>query len=209
MTEAGRYAVLAEPARAEIEILSSRFIGDVAFVESSDAAQAFLQSIRDQHPDATHHCWAFLVGEPGSSRDVGFSDDGEPHNTAGRPMLQVLSHSGLGDLVAVVTRYYGGTKLGRGGLVRAYSSAVQEALQDAKTQQKIDWVFFTVVVDYSLAPALERLFPDFEVEVLEQTYAEKVTQSIRAPSTQVDDLRRALRDASRGEVELLEDDPAS
>lgn len=200
MSETTRYPVLAAPVTAEIEVQGSRFIAALALVESEASAHAFVDGKRAEFADATHNCWAYLVGPPGSTRAVGFSDDGEPHNTAGRPMLNVLLHCGVGDLVAVVTRYFGGTKLGRGGLVRAYGGAVQEALQSAETAEKIDWLPVKVRLDYALVGAVERLYPDFEVEVLEQDFGAGVVQQVRLPRGRFADLQRALADASSGSI---------
>lgn len=200
VSEAARYPVLVAETIAEIEIQGSRFIAALAVAETEAEAHAFIDAKRAEFPDATHNCWAFLVGPPGSTRSVGFSDDGEPHNTAGRPMLNVLLHCGLGDLVAVVTRYFGGTKLGRGGLVRAYGGAVQEALQDAETAEKVDWLPLKVRLDYAQVGMVERLYPDFEVEVLDQDFGAGVLQKVRLPRGRLPDLERALADASRGAI---------
>ncbi|NLG62975.1 MAG: hypothetical protein GX539_12100, partial [Candidatus Cloacimonetes bacterium] len=97
----------------------SRFIATLAHAPDVESARAFIEEVRAEFPDATHNCWAFVAGPPGSTSHVGFSDAGEPHGTAGRPMLDVLLHSGIGEVAAVVTRYFGGVKLGKGGLVRA------------------------------------------------------------------------------------------
>lgn len=202
MSDAARYPVLTQPASAQTEILGSRFIAAVAVAETEAEAHAFVEAKRAQLADATHNCWAFLVGPPGSTRSVGFSDDGEPHNTAGRPILNVLLHCGIGDLVTVVTRYYGGTKLGRGGLVRAYGGAVQEALQSAQTAEKIDWLALKVRLDYALVGTVDRLYPDFEVEVLEQDFGAGVIQQVRLPRGRFEALERALADASRGAIVL-------
>src|SRR5690606_7146777 len=94
--------------------------------------------LRAEYPDATHNCWAFVAGPPGDTASIGMSDAGEPHGTAGRPMLDVLLHSDVGEVVAVVTRYFGGTKLGTGGLVRAYGGAVQHALAELPTTLHVE-----------------------------------------------------------------------
>src|SRR5690606_17190774 len=125
---AGGYPIPAATHRTEQTIQRSRFIATLAHAPTVDAARARIDDVRAGFPDATHNCWAFLAGPPGSTAHVGFSDAGEPHGTAGRPMLDVLLHSGIGEVAAVVTRYYGGVKLGKGGLVRAYGGAVQHAL---------------------------------------------------------------------------------
>lgn len=206
MPAEARYPVLSGPVLAETEVHSSRFICALSPVSDEAEAHAFIQTQREAYPDATHHCWAFLVGPPASSRKVGFSDDGEPHNSAGRPMLNVLSHCGVGDLVAVVIRYFGGTKLGRGGLVRAYGGAVQHALQDAPLSEKVDWVMLRVTLDYALVGAVERLYPGFEVEILGQEFGAQVVQQVRVPRPGLPQLEQALADASRGGITVEVDE---
>ena len=129
MSSPTRYPIPAGEYRQEEEISRSRFITTVAPARTLDEAQQFIQRIREEFPDATHNCWAYVVGPPGSTARIGMSDDGEPHGTAGKPMLGMLLHGDTGDTVAVVTRYFGGTKLGTGGLVRAYGGCLQRALQ--------------------------------------------------------------------------------
>ncbi len=138
MSAPDRYPIPAARARAELVIERSRFVCTVSRAESPDAAHAFIKEMQGEFANATHNCWAFVAGPPGSTARIGMSDDGEPHGTAGRPMLTVLMHSGVGEIAAVVTRYYGGTKLGTGGLVRAYSAAVQEALARLERRERVD-----------------------------------------------------------------------
>ena len=123
-----RYPVPAAVHRVEQEISRSRFITTVARASTIDEATDFIRRVGAEFADATHNCWAYVIGPPGDTARIGMSDAGEPHGTAGRPMLSALLYSGVGDVVAVVTRYYGGTKLGTGGLVRAYGGGVQQAL---------------------------------------------------------------------------------
>lgn len=113
---------------AELEIDRSRFIAWLCHVPRIDCFDALLANARHHYPDATHHCSAFIAGPPGEQTAIGFSDDGEPGGTAGRPMFQVLDGAGIGQIGCVVIRYFGGIKLGTGGLARAYSQAVQRAL---------------------------------------------------------------------------------
>lgn len=120
-----------------LEVRKSRFITRVAHAPEPAAAQRLIDDARQTHPDASHHCFAFIAGAPGEQQDIGFSDDGEPGGTAGRPLYQVLAGSGLGQVAAVVIRYFGGTQLGTGGLARAYSKALSQALE------KTDTVTFT------------------------------------------------------------------
>ena len=159
-----RYPIPAQAFRFEEEIQRSRFITTVAHAPTSAEAHAFIATLREEFADATHNCWAFLAGPPGSSGQVGMSDDGEPHGTAGRPMLAVLTHSGVGEIVAVVTRYYGGTKLGKGGLVRAYSSGVQQALQGLPTKEKVTYVGARLMLGYSHVTQLKLMLTALEVE---------------------------------------------
>ena len=131
------YLIPAERVQTEIKIKNSRFICTLEHTPSIEAAHAFISDIKKTYPDARHNCWAFMANEPGSTRSIGMSDDGEPSGTAGMPMLQVLTHGDVGEISAVVTRYFGGTKLGTGGLVKAYTEAVQVAIEALPTCIKI------------------------------------------------------------------------
>ncbi len=195
-----RYAMPAARHRTEQVIDRSRFICTLSPVESVEAAQLFVRDIGREYPDATHNCWAYVVGPPGSTDRIGLSDDGEPHGTAGRPMLTVLQHCGLGDIAAVVTRYYGGTKLGTGGLVKAYSGAVQQALASAPQTTHVTRVQLSVVVGYAVVSAVKQLLPVFEAEVLSEAFGTDARFVLRCPDEQLEGLRRAVLDASRGQA---------
>ena len=114
------------------EIKKSTFIVHIAHTPTIADAKAFVRSINEEYPDARHNCWAHVAGEPGGSHVLGFSDDGEPNGTAGKPMLNVLMGPGVGEISAVITRYFGGIKLGSGGLVRAYAQATKDVLAIAE-----------------------------------------------------------------------------
>ena len=118
----------------EEEIKKSRFITYLQHTEGLEQAKAFWAEIKAQHPNARHHCWAAVAGKPTDSQQLGFSDDGEPAGTAGKPMLSALLGSQVGEISAVVVRYYGGILLGTGGLVRAYGNGVQQALKLLETE---------------------------------------------------------------------------
>jgi len=193
-----RYPVPAQQHRSDLVIDRSRFICTVARVQSSEEAQAFIKAMNAEFPDATHNCWAYVVGAPGSTDRVGMSDDGEPHGTAGRPMLTVLLHSGVGEIGAVVTRYYGGTKLGTGGLVKAYGGAVQEALVAMPRAERVDSVDVVVRVGYGAIGALQQLFPEFDADVLEQRFDVDAQFSVRVPRVRVALMERAIQNATRG-----------
>ncbi|WP_309672859.1 YigZ family protein [Gemmatimonas sp.] len=193
-----RYPVPAQQHRAEQVIDRSRFICTVTCVQSSEEAQAFIKAMNAEFADATHNCWAYVIGAPGSTDRVGMSDDGEPHGTAGRPMLTVLLHSGVGEIAAVVTRYYGGTKLGTGGLVKAYSGAVQEALADMPRAERVDSVDVTVHVGYGAIGALQQLWPEYEAELLEQRFEVDAEFLVRVPRVSLPAMQRAIQNATRG-----------
>lgn len=197
-----RYTVPGARHRAEQTIDRSRFVCTVQRVSSPLDAQKFLREISDEFSDATHNCWAYLIGAPGSTDRIGMSDAGEPHGTAGRPMLTVLQHSGVGDIAAVVTRYYGGTNLGTGGLVKAYGGTVQLALATMPRTERIDYAAVTVIVGYDGISAVQQLLVRFESTSESEEYGEKATFRLRVPVSHVSALRAALLDATSGRAEL-------
>lgn len=131
---AAGYSIPAAPLELSEEIKKSRFITFIAHTPTVEVAKVWVNEIKQLHPGARHHCWAFVAGAPQDSQVYGFSDDGEPSGTAGKPMLAQLMGSGLGEIAAVVVRYYGGVLLGTGGLVKAYGGGVGAALKRLETQ---------------------------------------------------------------------------
>jgi uncharacterized YigZ family protein len=198
-----RYPIPANRARAEEIILRSRFITSAGPTGSPEAARVFIAGVRAEFPDATHHCYAFVVGPPGSTAQLGMSDDGEPGGTAGRPMLAVLLGSGIGDIAVVVTRYYGGTKLGTGGLVRAYSSGVKAVLSGLSVVEKVSLTTVFAAGPYRWVTPVERLLPNFEATVAEQEFAADVTWRITLPEERAAALAAALIELSHGEIEVV------
>ncbi len=199
---AERYPIPASSFRCEIEIERSRFITTVEPIACSEAAEHFIARIRSEFPDANHNCWAYLVGPPGSSDRSGMSDDGEPHGCAGKPMLTTLLHGGVGDTAVVVTRYFGGTKLGKGGMVKAYTRAVQEALQQMPRAERIDWRRLSITLAYPLLSSIERQFASFEVEILDQHYTERVRIDVRLPREHLEAFLKQVTDVSGGQAEV-------
>ena len=183
MTESYRVPDLAagEMHRREEVIRGSRFIVSMAHCDSPEAAYAFLEKIRAEHAHATHNCWAFQAGRPGTTAHIGASDDGEPKGTAGRPMLTVLLHCGVGEVAAVVTRYFGGTLLGTGGLVRAYQDSVRENLQNLPQAERVPSLALTVSLAYAHVDKVRRLLPDFEAVVLAEDYGAEANLRLRLP----------------------------
>lgn len=198
MTDSARYPVPATRHRIEQVIDRSRFLCTIERVRSTEDAQAFIKEMNAEFPDATHNCWAYVVGTPGSTDRIGMSDDGEPHGTAGRPMLTVLSHCGIGEIAAVVTRYYGGIKLGTGGLVKAYGGAVQEALATLATVERVDTVTVTFAVGYGQIGAVQQLLPTVDAELLEQQFEADAQFTVRLPRIQYPLLTTAIQNLMRG-----------
>ena len=196
---APRYPVPADRARAEVEFSRSRFLCTLSRAETAADAQWLVRELRSEFPDATHHCWAFIAGPPGSTSQIGLSDDGEPHGTAGRPMLTVLTHCGVGEIAAVVTRYYGGTNLGTGGLVKAYSAAVQAALAALRTMERVELMELTVTVSYALLSAVRHHLPACEATVVDEQFAEDVVLRVQLPVEREAQFRAAVGNATAGQ----------
>lgn len=184
--------------RTECTLSRSLFIATTAHTPSTEAARTFIESMRQHYADATHNCWAFVAGAPAHTAQVGFSDDGEPHGTAGRPMLTVLLHSGIGELTCVVTRYFGGIKLGTGGLVRAYQGAVRENIETLPTQQRIIPASLRLTIDYSQVDKVRRMLPAFEAQIHAEEYAAEVCLGITLPAELRDAFQAQIVDITNG-----------
>lgn len=169
------------PARSEIEIKRSRFIASCARTNSEEAAREFIAQIRREFPDARHHCTAFIIHQDSGPDTARSSDDGEPAGTAGNPMLKVLTESGLTNLTCVVTRYFGGTKLGTGGLVRAYSGAVQAVLEDAQTVRMVTQPSYRLHLPIGEAGKIEAKLTQNSYQILARDFAQDATLRFSAP----------------------------
>jgi uncharacterized YigZ family protein len=191
------YPIPARETRAEIRVANSRFIATLAPVFSVEAARSFIARIRAEFSGATHNVPAFVVGH-GASVITHSSDDGEPSGTAGRPALAVLSGSGLGDAAVVVTRYFGGTKLGTGGLVRAYGDAVRAVLDVTPHARKVPTHLILLVSPYNWYDRLLLLIAAHGGQVEEQDFAADITLSMRIPAGRFPAFQEALREASHG-----------
>ncbi len=195
-----RYPIPAAAHRSQIEVERSRFISSIEPVSSPEDALAFVALIKQEFPAANHNCWAYLIGPPGSSDRIGLSDDGEPHGAAGKPMLTVLQHGGVGDIAVVVTRYFGGIKLGKGGMVKAYTRAVQTALEQLEPAEKIDWTELALSFDYAQLSGIERRLPDFEAEIVARQFAEQIRLQLKLPAEQEEKLRAQLINLTAGKI---------
>ena len=170
MTE--QYKTVYEGGEGELVEKKSRFIATVRPVKTEEEANQFVEEMRKKYWDARHNCWAFILGERQEFKRC--SDDGEPSQTAGKPMMDVLTGAGLTDVAVVVTRYFGGTLLGTGGLVRAYSGAVQEGLKNSTVITKYLGVKLSVTTDYNGVGKLQYLFEQKEISILSAEYTDTV-----------------------------------
>lgn len=186
--------------RETLVIQRSRFIASLGHTPDTDRARAFIQRIQQEFPEATHNCWAFAVGPPEDTAHVGYSDDGEPRGTAGRPMLTVLLHGGVGQLTAVVTRYFGGIKLGTGGLVRAYQQLVKIGLDTLPTREHCLTATVDVILDYSHVTPLLRLLPAMQATITSETFGVDVTYSLTLPADQLVAFTTAVTELTGGAV---------
>lgn len=198
-----RYPIPAARHQAELEVQRSHFIAVVDPATDVATARALLQELRAAHPSASHHVHAFRVGF-GASLTEGMSDDGEPPGTAGRPSLAVLAGSGLGDVALVTVRYYGGVKLGTGGLVRAYTQAAQAALEGLPRSWRERRARLRLGLAYPSYEPLRRLLDQAGAEVLEQDFGAEVTVLVELPEAGAPGLTAAFEEltAGRGRWEL-------
>ncbi|WP_438863237.1 YigZ family protein [Neptunicella sp.] len=195
------YPVPAQTWQTELEIKRSKFLTFAANAASREEAEQFIRSLREQHPQANHVCWAYIAGAPNTTvRSM--SDDGEPSGTAGMPMLKVLQHSGLGDVVVAVVRYFGGVKLGTGGLQRAYSDAVAQVLAELPVSQKVSRTGLQVIYDYADDGAIVRLFERYDVTDIQAEYAEQITLQLAVADTDVDPLKTELVNLTAGNIQI-------
>lgn len=185
------------------EIKKSRFITLLAHTDGVDAAKKFVDDARAEHPDARHHCWAWVAGAPDDSQKLGFSDDGEPTGTAGKPILAQLMGCAVGEITAVVVRYYGGIRLGTGGLVRAYGGGVQQALHHLTTRRKVALVGYILRCDYALLAGVEALVKQFEGMIVKRDFQAIISLHVALPRSVAAAFSARLADMSRGTLHLL------
>lgn len=193
------YLIPSEPHRILHPVSNSRFIANAARASTVDDAKAFLAAIRQEMPDASHHVYAYRVGY-GSSVTEGMSDDGEPSGTSGPPILAVLRGSGLGDTIVVVTRYFGGTKLGTGGLVRAYGDAARIVLSELKTELKIERKTVGIEMPYSFYKPVSRLITQHQGTTVDEEFAGDVAVFASFPADEIDAFTHEVIELTAGSV---------
>lgn len=188
-----------EAARAEITVVNSRFIASLSPASSVEEARAFISSIKAEFPDATHNVPAFIVGG-GNSYTEYCSDDGEPSGTSGRPLLAVLRGSGLGDVAVVVTRYFGGTLLGTGGLVKAYSEAGKAVLAKTRRAGLVEVCRLEFAMAYGLFDRVRIVAADCGASIVSEGFAEEVSLAVEIPMDGREAFESRLRELSAGAI---------
>ncbi len=199
-----KYKILYKAGEGEIVEKKSRFIAEIRPVESEEEAQAFVAEMRKKYWDARHHCSAYVIGE--NNETARCSDDGEPAQTAGRPMLDVLLGREIHNVCAVVTRYFGGTLLGTGGLVRAYSGAVQEGLKNCVVLEKCLADLIQITTDYSGLGKVQYILAEAGIAAMDSEYGENVMLSVLVPVAETGRIEKKLIEGTSGRcgIEKLE-----
>jgi uncharacterized YigZ family protein len=185
--------------RVELVELKSRFIGTAGRADTAEAVRAFIAGVRAEMPDASHHVYAFRAGY-GNSVTEGMSDDGEPSGTAGPPVMAVLRGADIGDTVVVVTRYFGGTLLGTGGLVRAYGDTAREVLVALPTELNIPKVTVGLEMAYPLFNPVKRLIAAHDGVIDDESFTDQVAVIVTFPETRLDSFTVELRELTAGQV---------
>ena len=196
------YKTVKQYGEGEIEEKKSRFLGKIKPVETEEEALAFIESIKKQYWDARHNCYAFIIGE--HSESIRCSDDGEPSGTAGKPMLEVLQNNGLKNVVAVVTRYFGGTLLGTGGLVRAYTQATQAALEEACIATMTLMSVLAIRTDYNAIGKIKYMFAQSDTLIMGEEYGVDVTVTIAVPLSEKEAVQKKIVEATNGKAVIEE-----
>lgn len=200
------YRVPAAVAEIEDVVRRSRFVTRAGRATSREEAARFVRETRERLPGATHYCWAFNAGAPGSTAQVGMSDAGEPHGTAGKPMLHTLLHSGVGEVVVVCARFYGGVKLGTGGLARAYAGGVKQVLEVCPTEERVERRGVVVTVAYEVVRGVERVFEEVDGVVDERAFGAEVRFRVLVPRHRHAEFAAGIADATGGRGRVEDDD---
>ena len=193
--------------RVEKTIKRSRFIASVGHTPGVEEAKAFIEQIKAEFEDARHNCWAYCAGAAGSTDRIGASDDGEPHGTASRPMLTAVTHSGIGEVTVVVTRYFGGILLGTGGLVKAYQSSVKMALEAVPTRIRTKTKRIKFSVEHRFVNQVLRKIETANGRILEKNFDMDADFDVEIPEDLAETFAKELEELTRGAllIEFVEE----
>ncbi|MGB2047953.1 YigZ family protein [Psychrobacter celer] len=186
------YQTLKNPVTARLEIKKSEFIAHAYPVSSREQAMFHVEQLREQYPDARHWCWAYIIGDPDNTTSAGFDDDGEPNGTAGRPILGVLQHKSIGNVIIVVVRYFGGIKLGAGGLTRAYAGSAQAAVDQMTLSPYIPMAKVQIVATFATEAQCRYVIEDLGGQVEDVAYSQQVMLTATLAQADIADLKERL-----------------
>jgi len=197
-----QFQIPTKETQAEQIIKRSRFIAYINHADNQEKAQAYIKKIKTKYPDARHHCFAYIAGNPSQTTAISMSDDGEPHGTAGKPMLTILQYSNIGEIVAVIVRYFGGTKLGTGGLVRAYSTTLKLALEKLPTITKISRITLQLTFPFQLEDSIRRILKKQMISPENITYNQQVSLTITIPEIDAKKFQTQLTNSTHAQITI-------
>jgi len=201
MADNNKYMVPGRTVTSKQEIKKSKFITTIGRATDTESARMFIREISEKYSDASHNCYAFVAGGPGSP-DIGMGDDGEVSGTAGKPMLNVLQHKDIGEIVTVITRYYGGVNLGPGGLVRAYTSSLQLALDELELQEFVEIKRAVIEVDFQNENAVRQSLSKAGIVPGDAEYSDSVKFHLEIPVDLYDKLIEDIGNQTRGKFKI-------
>ncbi|WP_348654421.1 YigZ family protein [uncultured Psychrobacter sp.] len=191
------YQTLKNPVTARLEIKKSEFIAYAYPVNSREQAMFHVEQLREKYPDARHWCWAYIIGDPDNTTSAGFDDDGEPNGTAGRPILGVLQHKSIGNIIIIVVRYFGGIKLGAGGLTRAYAGSAQAAVDQMILQPFVPMMQVQILADFATEAQCRYVVESLEGTIEDVAYSKQVTLTVTIAEVNIETLKTELAMAGK------------
>ena len=191
------YQTLKNPVTARLEIKKSEFIAYAYPVNSREQAMFHVEQLREKYPDARHWCWAYIIGDPDNTTSAGFDDDGEPNGTAGRPILGVLQHKSIGNIIIIVVRYFGGIKLGAGGLTRAYAGSAQAAVDQMILQPFVPMTQVQILADFATEAQCRYVVESLEGTIEDVAYSKQVTLTVTIAEVNIETLKTELAMAGK------------
>ena len=186
------YQTLKRSVTARLEIKKSEFIAHAYPVTSSEDAMFHVEQLREKYPDARHHCWAYIIGDPNNTTSAGFDDDGEPNGTAGRPILNVLQHKSIGNVIIIVVRYFGGIKLGAGGLTRAYAGSAQAAVDEMVLLPYVPMAKVKILAEFATEAQCRYVVEALGGSIDDVAYSKQVTLTVTLAEVDIEPLKERL-----------------
>jgi uncharacterized YigZ family protein len=190
------------PKRVEVKLKGSRFIASAGKVTTEEEVAVFLEQVAKEYPDATHHCFAWRVGS-GKKGRYRYSDNGEPSGTAGLPIFRVIEGRKFSNIIIIVTRYFGGIKLGTGGLIRAYSKSATDVLKECVLEKSYPMETATIKTSIEFVSLVQHIISSFKATLVDSVYGEQPTFTIEIRASKFKEFKTKLRDATNGQVEII------